>query len=352
MTSAMGTFLGAIGSLLHSIFAGLFFVVLLAVAVVILGGSQAVTFVQGLLRLFLSIFVSPWLFLRKAVAATAQFTRRKEADDLASDQYLLNRAMWILQGAVVVLSIAAFAGGLTVAWRGVIPRKEVRERYGQVRSELGSLRDTMRDAKKMLDEFDQNWKKNRAGVVAKFREDSRTQMNQAQAEMNNLGAALGSISAFRSVAQELQKVRVTDGPSRFEEAKVWMEEAMASWWLSSDVRRKLRSYVSAWHSFMTASYNTSYASEEEIYGWLRGSLDERFAKAKEAVGAKEAELNELWSYKSALSRALGGSVLAVVIFLAVVWFLGMTIEWWWMLIKLADNVRVIREEQEKRSMSA
>ncbi|MFN3413235.1 MAG: hypothetical protein ACK42L_04155, partial [Thermoanaerobaculum sp.] len=195
--------------------AAVLFLVLMVVAVIYLSGGRAKEVGLGLLRALAWVFTSPWFFLRKAIVNIADYTRRSEAEDAASDQYLLNRALRILQAIIVVGSIGALAGGVYLAWRNFAPSKEILQQLQSMKKELRASEKEMAEAKKALAAFDKDWAANRQTLVVRFRKEAQERASQAQARMTSIRESLANNNAFRAVSQELAQVQVSEGPARF-----------------------------------------------------------------------------------------------------------------------------------------
>lgn len=351
MTSALGALgevSGALGTVLHSVVAAVLFLVLIVVAVFYFSRARAKEVGLGFLRAVAWIFTSPWFFLRKAILAIAEYEHRRQAEDATSDQYLLNQSLRIFQAGIVLVAIGALAGGLYLAWRNLVPSKETWQAVRTLKSELRASEKEKAEANKALTVFDKDWPVNRQSLVARFRREAQERANQAQAQMTSIRESLANNNAFRAVFQELNRVEVSEGPARFAAVKGSLQDTIAGWWISRSLRTNLQQYLDSWHTYMTNSYDAG-RSEEEIRVALRSSIESRLSSAEGALREKKSQINQLWSFKRAFSLAISGTVVAFLGFLFLVWLLGTLLEWSWLLIKLADNVRAIRQMEEKRS---
>lgn len=352
MTSALGALekvIGAFVTLFHSVVAAVLFVVLV-VGTLMLSGARPREVGLGFLRAVAWIITSPWFFLRKAILKVAEYERRSDAEDITTDQYLLNRALQIFQAGIVLVTIGALAGGLSLAWRDLIPSKETWQQLRTMKEELRAREKEMAEAKKALAAFDKDWSVNRQSLVMRFRQEAQERTNQAQAQMTNIAESLANNNAFKAVSQELAQVQLSEGPAKFTAVKGSMEEEIASWWISRALRTNLQNYLQSWHTFMTSRFDAAQ-NEEQIRTRLRSSTEARVSSAERAVREKKSQIKELWSFKRALGVGISGTLIAFIAFISLVWLLGTLLEWWWLLVKLADNVRVIRHQGDKQGVA-
>jgi hypothetical protein len=101
-------------------------VLFFAVFAAIFAGGRLRAFAGGIGRVLLAIVVSPFVFLRKAVGSVMAFTPSEESAYQKSDQYLLNKAMLVLQAILIVVAIGALSAIVVVTWNTLVPPSEIR----------------------------------------------------------------------------------------------------------------------------------------------------------------------------------------------------------------------------------
>jgi hypothetical protein len=312
---------------------------------IVLAGNRVRQVLRGALRALGSCFYSPVLWLRKALLGIADFACGKEGDDLESDQYLLNRFLRIVQVGIVVVAVATLASSLTESLRALVPEKGVRAKLGALSAERDSLGKELRQAEKALKEAEKNWRSTGADRIREFRARAEARLKNAQQRMESLANALQGSRFLREVRSKLEGVRPEDGPERILQARREAEEAIESFWIwDRSVVKNLSAYAEAWQERMTAEYQARVVTDEQIRELLLEDLAVAAKQARERYDAKRRQIKEFQKEVGVgLVAAVEGLVIGVLQFLITLWFFGCLVEWLWLFIRLADNVRVLRE---------
>ena len=326
----------AFGVIVLAVFSGL----LMAIV-----GQKVREVLKGFVRALGACVYSPVLWLRKALLGTAEFASRKEADDLKSDQYLLNRLLTVVQAGIVIVAVVILASGLTRSVRALVPPKDVRVKLSGLSGELDVLKEQLRQAEKALKKAEKNWRSTGGDRIREFRARAEARLKNAQQRMESLANALQGSRFLREVRSKLEGVRPEDGPERILQARREAEEAIESSWIwDRSVVKRLLAYAEAWQERMTAEYEARVVTDEQIRELLLQDLAVAAKQARERYESKRQEIKE---FRKAVGVGLLAAVQRLVIgglkFLITLWLFGCLVEWLWLFIRLADNVRVLRE---------
>jgi hypothetical protein len=129
----------------HPIIGVIVFAAVSAGAILVLSGGQLVDALGGLLRIFITIFTTPFKFLRDAIDRVRN-AREAEQDYEKSSVFLLFRANRIWYGIIFVLCLLILSGGITTAVLSLYPGGEMQqvelldEQIEQIETELATAR--------------------------------------------------------------------------------------------------------------------------------------------------------------------------------------------------------------------
>src|SRR5688572_1244855 len=105
----------------HLVWALMLWVVFFVAFAALFAGRQLTSFAGGVARVLAGIVISPFVFMRRAVQSVLRFSRTEEEAFRASDQYLLNKAMLVLQALVIVIAIGVLSAGAVGTWNAWVP---------------------------------------------------------------------------------------------------------------------------------------------------------------------------------------------------------------------------------------
>lgn len=112
MSFLIQTVLGTFSFLVaHPILAPVLLVLLFVGFLVAFAGDHATDLLLGPNRVTPAPFYKPILFSQKAMGTVGWLWRRKEGNEVASDQHLLNRALAVMHATVALPSFVGLAGG-------------------------------------------------------------------------------------------------------------------------------------------------------------------------------------------------------------------------------------------------
>lgn len=337
------TFLEGVSS--HPVAFFILFVLLFCGIVAALCRKRAISFFLGLLRCVASCFYAPVLWLKKAMVSTAEFSWQSEGDELQSDQYLLNRFLVITRGVLVVVGVAGVAAGFASSLSGVVPPKSLREELSRVRQELRAESDELRIAKDQLAEVQERWQVVGADKVRAFRSTASSRLAEARRRMEEAEKALKDERWFADIKEELAGVSLAAGPEAFDVAQAKALRRIREIWVwRENDRERARGYVHAWREWVGAEHQLRTVTEETIRQQLLAERSQEHEKARKRVEDVRKHLKDLQDIvRGQVMKALLNMAVSLLSFIALLWVVGLAVEWLWLFIHLANNVRVLRE---------
>lgn len=284
------------------------------------------------------------------------FDREQERTYRTGDQYLLSKAMLLLQAMVIIAAIGAFSAAIVATWHTLVPPAEVRQAARDYRSGVEQQRVTSANAASDVSTLDNEWTAKRAGVVARYTAERRQRITNAKRAMTMLEKDLTTYDALgASIVQYGKSLPEYSNPSSADEVdrvKGQLDRTLsANWWsLSEWGRNAVQGWNDTWYSLAIAEVQLKNVPLDDLRAETqpryRAAVASRDAAAQTLAmmeeGLKQADEAASLKWKAAGWRALG-SFAAILLFL---WILGLAIEAAWLAIRVAGDVRRLRELNE------
>lgn len=323
-------------------------------------GRQLTSFAGGVARVLAGIVISPFVFMRRAVQGVLRFNRAEEEGYRASDQYLLNKAMLVLQALVIVIAIGVLSAGVVATWNEWVPPSEVRRGAREYAKRVEGQRTTTATANAALAKLDTEWTQKADALVATFRREREERKATAQKNMaatNEIFATYGSPQGktkFAEMQQYALSVELSRDNIRYAKSRL---DSMASygWGLASWEQQTLGAWTERWETKALAELELANVPMDA----LRNEAQPTYPQAKEASDRETATLASMEEHSARLNEAaslkwkaaLWSALRAFVAFLLFVWVWGALIEAVWLAIRIADDVRRMREAVPKAEAS-
>jgi len=333
----------------HLVASFLIWLLLCAILVAVFARDDAGRFVVGMLRIVASVFYSPFVFLRGAIQRVVRFATG-EADFVGSEQYLLNRLMLTLQAVVIVIAVASLAAGGVMTWNALMPPDWAREAVKRLSSDLESTQKRAADAETAVSRADEEWAKSKKAAMDEYVASRRKTVDSLRAANAQLVPLINGTGGYApSIFNMVQSAAGSGDRSVTERRARQMESTVSSYYyyLDDTTRSRIRSWISNWERQETLQYEIANGNE----GVIRDALHPDYSGLVEQKSRLAAEVTSLDAQlKSARdeaalrwSGALWTLLRAAVSFVVLVWLLGIAVEGAWMLVRMADDVRKIRE---------
>lgn len=336
----------------HLIWGLMLFVVIFTAFTALFANGRLIAFASGLGRVLASMVVTPFLFIRRAVAAVLGHTSDAEARYRASDQYLLNKGMLVLQAVVIVLAVGVLSAAVVVTWNTLVPPSEVRRAARDYAGEVETQRKKSADAAAAVTKLDAEWSQKQPAAVAAYHQARQSSIASAQKGMKNIETSVRSAGGPNGIAtlQGLKEAVASGSIGSYDDVHR-MKRRLDSivynnWYWIGDWRPTFERWNELWqvtayaeHQLATFSINDLRNAEQPSYAELSATRDREAETLTqmEQILAQHREAASL-KWKAAFFRAFG----SFLTFLMFVWVAGALIEGGWMAIHVADDVRRIR----------
>jgi len=337
----------------HLVWSLMLFVVIFTGVTAMFANGRLLAFAGGLFRVLASIVATPFLFIRRAVTAVLGHSSEAEARYRASDQYLLNKGMLVLQAIVIVLAVGALSAAIVVTWNVLVPPSEVRRDANEYAKEVEAQRQRSAEADAALAKLDAEWAQKQEKVVAAFRKERQQAINTANKDMTSIESSVQSyagpngISTLQNLKQAIAE-RSHDSYDDIERTKRRLDYIVSNnWYWLGDWGGTLNRWNDLWQGKAIATYQLAAVTIDELRAGEQPSFQETkgmkqrqadsLAEMEQILTVKREDASLKW--KAAFFRAIR----AFIAFLMFVWLAGAVIEGGWMAIHVADDVRRIRE---------
>ena len=343
----------------HLIWSLILWVMIFTAFTALFASGRLIAFATGLGRVLASIVATPFVFIRRAVVAVMGHTAESEERYRSSDQYLLNKGMLVLQAMVIVLAVGALSAAVVVTYNALVPPSEVRRAARDYAKDVAVQRQASADASSALTSLDTAWAQKEQAEVAAYRKERQTQISAATKELASTENSIRSyggpnaVGTLESVKQTINS-RSAGSPDDINRTKRRIDSIVDNnWYWLGDWRSVLQQWNQRWWEKTYAEYELSSFSVEDLRSAKQPEYQEAKAKRDreaELLASMEQNLVERQEtaslkWKAAFFRALR----AFVAFLLFVWLMGAVIEGGWMAVRIADDVRRIRESAPEKT---
>jgi hypothetical protein len=339
----------------HLAWAGFLWIILMVALGWFLTKGRLIQLGTGLLRLLLSLIYSPIIYIRRSVEHLCRYGLQGEAEEMTSDQYLLNKIMNIVQAAVVILTVAGLAGGLVGAWDTFLPAKPLRESRNELRKSMKELNSQLESISSDIARLDEAWKKDRTSLIDNFKKQRNDTIHSAEEDLNrierDLAQAPSAAFAFSDIKGRLGS-RTLDSPEQVSNQRERLTYNLRYQYFAEPAAGPLLiRYIDRWSTAAAARLELKAFDEEvlraENQPELR-QLRERHDTLDEEVTSTRSRLEEIEAKAKLRFGAAFLQLLATLISLLIfIWVMGLVVEALWMGIRLATDVHEIRRSTRK-----
>jgi hypothetical protein len=321
--------------------------------------GRLVPFAGGLWRIFIAVVTSPFVFIGKATTSVVSFDREQESEYRTGEQYLLNKAMLIVQAIVIVATIGAFSAAMVATWNVLVPPSEVRQNARDYRAKVDEQRGKAATSAAEVSTLDAEWSRKQTGVVASYRGErqrtihsSNMRMTAIERDVANTDATAASIIRW---AKGVPAYSDLSSASTIRATKRWFDQTVRSnWWsLTESARHALPRWNDAWHSRAAAQFELRNIPLNDLRRDVQPQYDD--ARIRNESAAERVRTMEAWlaqheeAARLKWKAAMWTAVRAFLKILLFVWIIGLAIEAAWLAIRVAGDVRRIRQLTDRDS---
>jgi len=312
----------------------------------------------GVFRIIASFFYSPFVYLKKAVLALAEYGQKGEAEFLETRQYLLNKLLLSFQGALVILSVAVLARGFVTAWSEWLPPKYLREAISELKKQLGQEKKELGQVAPTVEKMESSWAKQRDSLVRVYREERSNKAARLTTENQELVNRFASFD--ERVRQVFESIRQYHAQNEYHRQAAIFENVRDNVRLyyinpylqEQEPKDLLNRYNDNWYAVMLAKLELSNFSERQLRSAIQPTYEALKTKLNElnsTIPYREEQLSQLRAQAkynfSALFLQIAYTLLQFIIF---VWIVGLIIEALWLSVHVAVNVQKLREHFETK----
>lgn len=338
-------------NLVYSLVLFLVFFVALAAA---FAQGRVLRLAHGFARVVLSVLYSPFVYLRRAVQGVCRFSERGEADYVGSEQYLLGKFFLTAQAAVVVLALAGAAAGCVAAWTAFLPPKEAREEVRNTRKGLREKRRELEAATRKHRDGEREWAARRETEMRRARMPHEEVIRRSAGEK---AAAEAELTLDPPAAAHVNRLRgfvAKEGPQSSEYAIGGMRRRMDQSLFAIPIQPSsitvLQRWNEAWEREAQAELRMRTLDEEQVRSEVQPDWKRTEAEKESLTTAVRDLEGYLKRAEAQASFRFGAGLVALLVsfgsLLAYLWVAGIVLESAALAVRVADDVRKIREGRE------
>lgn len=296
---------------------------------------------KGLGRVVTLVLFSPLLFLRKLISEVADAERREEKESLSSDQFLIRRQFATAKAGLIISSVALLASGFAASW-GMLPARKDFRNLREAREGLKVKEDGLRQMALRPGELDEQWAAKRASTLPKWFNQREEQLfaryQQILMMETELPEALIALLPAPPDGISLEDFGAREQRARqaFENSEALSSDPMAvSYFFQlSQLLRQAQDLAGRERSYRAQSQPEWSQVSEALDG-----AREAVAQASQKIVRFEEQIKT--RRKSAISAFLG----TLVAFYVLAWLSGLFIEVFSLAVRVAGDIRALRERQ-------
>jgi len=328
------------------------FLVLFGVIAYFFARGKSIALLSGLILIFLSLFYSPFVYLKKAVLELAGHSAKRKTEVVQPKQYLLAKLLFLLQALLVIVSIAILAAGLVSGWNQMLPSKELRETISATGDELQKLRVELPEMERAVKQIETVWSTQRDSLIKVYNIERAHIGETMIAQNNDLATRINSNSdtaqqALSEIKYYHDQNEYLNRPSEYEPVMTEIKNYLDKQSLSSEVKTLLLNYNDNWYAQMLSRFETQALSESQLRFALQPAYhnrQQRLDYLKETIPSREKELAQFRAELKYNFGALGLQIVYMILeFVLFVWVVGLFIESLELTVDTAANVQKIQE---------
>lgn len=336
----------------------IFFIIILSGIIILVMKKKAGKTFLGLLLGIISIFYSPFIYLKKKLINIADFGEKKESKFKGFPNYLLMKFIAILEIVMFFLAVAIITSALIGGYKAMQPPQYLLEQIDYYQNELNVINNNLEQTNSEIKSLDEEWTKNKVKAIKDFKENAGKEISQKNDELQELKKQLNESGEYATryvqwTFNQLQSAAKITDVDNLRNFLLSVNSTLDNEYdLDYDLRQNLQSYVDLYGSIKIMKMNLTNLPENEIRNNIqsnyeslvssRNDLSQRITEAQRYLDQKRAEMK--YNFE-AMAIVL---LIHIGIFLVYIWAVGMLIELLNLNVNLANNVSLIRERIEQK----
>jgi hypothetical protein len=305
---------------------------------------------RAYLRLFKMAIASPLSFARKTVEEFCDADLDEERKSFGSDQYLLRKVLLGLKGTMVVLSFGLLAFGIVGTW-ALLPGQSEFQQVAKLRESLQQLEVSLRAQEEKLIELEDLW---RSDAKRPKYDEILALESRVSASGAKQSRALDTLRMYRRFEELREQVMapLPKPPMPLEEAEInrLADEARSriSPNLKGETAVAITDWIRGWQD-QALAHSGLMKLEVGFRAQRQGGYREAITAYSEDYQSQASQSQELEGLIDLIGTRRVGAVLtffgAISGFLGLLWFLGLVVEAFSLVIRVAGDVRDLRNSQ-------
>jgi len=334
----------------EGIWALLLLVISSAALYVALARNKSAALGAAIGRNSLTFFTGPFGYLRKTISDLALGKANPRLKD--TDYYLLNRFITSVQVTLVVVVVLGGGLVLTSAVFSMLPAPDVRESLTTAQDQLKQAETTGNQTESTVKQQDQDWQSRRSELMKNAENESHQKVKVAQ---DALAADESALQANPETGRVLESLKTffqshEGDPSASEQAKTFVQRLPS---LNEAQVTDLSAYCDHW-----AALQSVPSAEPGNADVIRTRLQPDHTSLVEQLQGQKEEVAQLQANADALDKEVGAAykplnlvvtvVAGALFILGWIWTVGLVLEIFSIGFFLANDVKQIRADVEKR----
>jgi hypothetical protein len=341
----------------HFIATVLVFVAFLAILAFVVTGKKSMSLFAGLFWSLLSLFSSPFIYLKRAVLDLASQPSNSTVDSASIKQYLLTKLLFFTQAFMVILSLVILSVGVVSAWNQLVPSKQLRDIITATDKELKELKTAMQEVEPAIKQMETTWTSQREAKIAAYQKDKGQNVEKLRSDYTTLETRISALGdTAQQALNELKNYHAQNEyleyPTLFETPLEEMSGSVEKQILSANTKFLLHKLTDIWYALMLSRFEISRLDENQLACVAYPeyySEKKKCDNLKQIIPVREKDLAQLHSEERYnVEGFVIQLLLTLLLVMLVVWIIGLFIESIWLSIDIASNIRKIADKSEKR----
>lgn len=313
----------------------------------VFGPRQAVL---GFLRLGVSYFSAPFVFLWKSTGEVARYGREGDAELRKSDQYLLGHAYLYVLGTGVTIAILWSALVLTFFTFSILPPSGSGKALAEARSAAQTAATAAETADRELQEQKTGGSQRLAAEFERSKAAAKESLGKSEATFAGARKRIVSRGSLNIVAVDGLEGRLDQKAGWSGGAEAVRKEAAEAFSGNSEIAEQDRADLLQWLEAWAARFRDRAALAAvtgtpiaERAARLVAEAEEKSSSAKRALDAAREEVARCEAARGPRWRqAFAGLTVGLGLLILGAWLFGLLAESWALLLRLTGDVRRIR----------
>ncbi len=314
-------------------------------------------FVIGVIRIFASIFYSPFIYLKNSILNLAEYATKGDTEFSKTRQYLLGKIMLLLEAVLVIITLVIFSASLVVGWKTMLPAEHITSAIDNLEESIDRNSTKLDEVTSKIEDMDKAWLSTGENAYKNYIDS----LNNAKSTYMDKNEKLESqLSSPEALAYALERIkdglsdysrygtlqRYTQGRNNIKSYSHYYHD------VNDQQKRKLYSFIDNWYNVITAKFyidNTTEASYRATLQPNYSSFVYEEDALKNSINSSRSQLERLypdsrWRIEAMLLGILFGLLYVIVS----VWLFGVLIESMQLGINAAMNIQLIKHHLDNK----